>query len=152
MPSFSSCFDCCPHCIFGRCIGYPHITFTVDMHSMRPNKHLGPKALNDVAFRVELVDGVVRFEFTVRIHAVEAEPTSSRSRYRVRLIAPDESPDTLSINVDVDGSGWTHLSSTWKPCPLTSWNTWAASVCKALDRTVRVISRSLCEVHRSSDE
>src|SRR5262249_53910088 len=102
VPSFYSRLGCGCHRVFGRCLGYPHITLAVDVHPMRPNKHLRPKALNDIALRVELVDGVVRFEFTVGIHTVETEPASTCNGYGACLIAPDEGPDTLAINVNVD--------------------------------------------------
>src|SRR5262249_30010282 len=149
MAGFYSRLGRCCDSVFGCCVRHPHIPFAVHMHAVRPNEHLGPKALHDSALRVELVDGVVRFEFTVGKHTVETEAASSCSRNRAGLIAADESPDTLSISVHMDRSRWPHFSATRKFCPLTSWNTRAASIREAFHWAIRIVSRSLCESHHT---
>src|SRR5216684_2113873 len=88
----------CLHAGFGRgCHGVlrgsvrrPHIAVAVDMHPVWPDEHPGAKAFDHVAFRIELVDRIVRLELAVRIHAIEAEPAASRGGHRARLVASDK--------------------------------------------------------------
>ena len=114
---------------------------------MRPNKHLGAKAFDDVALRVELIDRVERFQFSVGIHAVDAETASPCDRQRVGLITSNECPDTLSIGIHMHGCGRSHFSSARKSCPLTSRNRRAASIRESFDRTVRIVGGSLGKAH-----
>src|SRR5260370_42173651 len=98
-----------PHAAFGRgCHGVPrgpvrrpHIAVAVDMHPVRPDEHPGAKTFDHVAFRIELVDRVVRLELTVRIHAVEAEPAAPCGGHRARLVPRDHRPDTLYLAVNL---------------------------------------------------
>jgi hypothetical protein len=68
---------------------------------VRPDEHLRPKAFHDVAFGIELVDRVVRLEFPVGKHAVEAETAAACGGDRAGLVASDKGPDTLAVAVDV---------------------------------------------------
>ena len=135
------------HGVLGSRVGYPDIAFPVHIHPVRPDKHLGAKALDDASLRVELVNRVVRFESTVGIHTVETEPSAPCSRHGAGLVTSDKGPDALPVNVNVNRGRRSHLSPAWKLCPLTSRNARAASICKSLDRAVRIVSRSLSEGH-----
>src|SRR5262245_44784477 len=100
--------------VFGSPVRRPDITFAVDMHPVRPDEHLGAKAFDDVALRIEFVDRVVRLELAVRIHAVETEPPAPCGRHRARLIAADKGPDTFSVNVNLNRSWRAHVPAAWK--------------------------------------
>src|SRR5207248_3044434 len=111
--------------------------------------HLRPKTLNNISFRIEFVDRVVRFELAVWIHTVETEAAAPCCRHRAGLVASDEGPDTLTVNVNVHRSRRSHLPPAGKLCPLASRNARAASVRQSLHRAIRIVRRSLCEGRRA---
>ena len=87
----------------------------------------------------------MRFELAVWIHTVETEAAAPCCRHRAGLVASDEGPDTLTVDVHVHGGRRSHLPPAWKPGPLPSRNARAASVRQSLDGAIRIVRRSLCE-------
>ena len=147
VPRLHAGFGCNRHGLFRRCIGHPHITFPVDMHSMRPDEHLSAEALHDIPLRVELVNRVVRLEFAIRVHAVDPETAASGDRHGAGLIASNNRPDALTVGIDVHRCRRSHLSSSRKPRPFTSGDARPAAIGQSPDGTVRIVSGSLGERH-----
>src|SRR3954447_6788938 len=112
---------------------------------MGPDEHLGAKALDDITFRVELVDRVVRLQFAIGQHAIDAEPATSRDGERACFIAADEGPDALAVDVDVDRSRRAHFPATRQPRPFASQNAWATAVRQSPHRAIRVVRGALAE-------
>ena len=137
------------HGVFGGRVRRPHIAVAVHMHPVRPNEHLGAKAFDDVALRIELVDRVVRLELAVGIHAVETEPTAPCGRHRAGLVASDQGPDALSVDVDVHRSRRSHLAAARKLCPFTSRSARAASIRQSPHRAVWIVGRRLGEARHA---
>src|ERR1700690_1265134 len=112
---------------------------------MRPNEHSRAKTFDGVALCVELVDRVVGLEPAIGQHAVETEPAAFCDRYRTGLVTPDEGPDALSVRVDGQGRGRSHLAASRKFCPFASRRAGAAPVRQSLDGAVRIVGGSLSE-------
>src|SRR5260370_20538118 len=88
------------HRVLRGSVRRPHIAVAVDMHPVWPDEHPGAKTFDHVAFRIELVDRVVRLELAVRIHAIETEPAASCGGHPAPLVASDKGPDTFSLDVN----------------------------------------------------
>ena len=130
-------------------VGRPHIALAVDVQAVRPDEHLRAEAFDDVALGVELVDRVVRLERAVGVHAVDAEAAAAGKRHRARLVAADEGPDALAVDVDVHRRRRSHLPAARKSCPFAARNARAAAVRQSPDRTVRIAGRPLRVGHRA---
>src|SRR5215204_3416452 len=144
---FDAGLGCCGDGGFGARVGCPYVALAIHMQPVRPNEHLGAKTFDHVALRVEFIDGVVRLERPVRIHAVETESTSQGGRHRARLVTADKGPDAFSIHVDMHRSRWSHLPAAGKSRPFTSRNAGAGSIRQSPDRTIRIAGGRLSEAH-----
>jgi hypothetical protein len=139
--------------VVGRRIGRPDIALAIDVEPVRPDEHLGAEAFHDITSGIEFVDGVDGLELAVGIHAVEAEPAAARGRQRARLVAADEGPDALAVDIDVNRGRRAHLPPVWKLRPLGPRHRRAAAIGQSPHRTIRIISGGLGKAgDRSGDQ
>src|SRR2546422_2589228 len=142
MSSFHSGFGCNRDGLFSRAVGHPYVALAIDMQAMGPDEHLRAEALDDVSLRIEFVDRVVRFEFAIRIHAVDAETAASCDGQWTGLITSNKRPNAFAVGVDVHGSRRSHLSAAGKPRPLTSRNGRATAIGQSSHGPIRIVSRA----------
>src|SRR6266850_552189 len=152
MPRLYPRFPSCCHRVFRCRVGDPHIARAVHMHPVRPYEHLSTKALDYVSLRIELVNRVVRFEFTVGIHTIETEPPAPCGRHGAGLVTSDKGPNTLAVNVNVNRGRRPHVLPAWKLCPLTSRNARATSIRQSPDGAIRIVGGSLSKWHQTGGE
>jgi hypothetical protein len=137
---------------FGGGVGRPHVAFAINVQAVRPDEHLRAEALDHVALGVELVDRVVRLELAIGQHAIDAEATTACDRHRICLVAADEGPDALAIDVDMHRCGWAHLAAAGQSGPFAARNARAAAISEAAHRAVGVVSRTLREALRRQQQ
>ena len=122
------------------------------MHAVRPDEHLRAEAFDDVSLRIEFVDGVVRFQFAVRIHAIDAETAASCDGQWTSLITSDKRPNAHTVRIDVHGGRRSHLSAAGKPRPFASWNGRTTAIGQSPDRSIWIVSGTLSERHHARCE
>ena len=126
------------HAACAHRVGHPQIALAIDGEAVRPDEHPAAEALDDVALGVELEDRVDVLDPAVEAEAIDSEATAGGHRHGTRLVASDESPDALPVDVDVHGSRRSHLAAAGQPCPITAGDARAAAIRQSFDRAVRI--------------